>query len=117
MIIEHALIVKSPYIERILDGSKIWEMRSRGCSIRGPIGLIQKGSGLIVGITTIVDCLGPLTPNDLKLNVDKHCIYNVSPETEKWNIAWVLKDSRPLREPISYDHPKGAVIWVKVNSL
>ena len=39
----------------MLSGKKTWEMRST--RNRGPIGLIRKGSGQVVGIADIVDSL------------------------------------------------------------
>ena len=51
------LIIKQPWIELILSGKKTWEMRSRPTHIRGKIGLIEQGTGLIVGEVEIIDCL------------------------------------------------------------
>jgi hypothetical protein len=39
------LIVKSPWIELILEGKKTWEIRGSNTKIRGPIALIKSGSG------------------------------------------------------------------------
>ena len=50
---ERALIIRQPWIGKILDGSKTWEMRGRPTSIRGRIGLIEQGSGMIVGEATL----------------------------------------------------------------
>jgi len=41
------LVIKSPYIDRILAGTKTWEMRSSATSVRGPIALIKQGVLLI----------------------------------------------------------------------
>lgn len=49
-----ALIIRRPYIGQILCGLKLWEMRSSATKIRGRIGLIEAGSGLIVGEAQIV---------------------------------------------------------------
>jgi hypothetical protein len=54
--IEKALIVADPWISLILDGKKDWEMRSRKTAIRGNIGLIRKGSGLVCGVVKLVGC-------------------------------------------------------------
>lgn len=32
----------------------------------------------------------------------------------KWNHAWVLKNVEALPEPVSYNHPSGAVTWVNI---
>ena len=46
---ERALIIQKPWVDLILDNIKIWEMRSTKTNVRGKIGLIEAGSGLIVG--------------------------------------------------------------------
>ena len=33
----------------------------------------------------------------------------------KHSTAWVLQRARPLREPVPYHHPAGAVIWVNLD--
>ena len=59
-----ALVIASPHIDRILAGEKTWEMRSRNCRIRGPIGLIKKGSGTVVGLAEITDVIDPLPASE-----------------------------------------------------
>ena len=49
------LIIREPWIGMILAGRKTWEMRSRQTPYRGRIGLIRKGTGMVVGIAEIVD--------------------------------------------------------------
>ena len=55
---DKALIVKEKWLNLILDGDesgpKLWEIRGSGTWIRGRVGLIQSGSGLIMGSTEIV---------------------------------------------------------------
>ena len=65
-----ALIIKKPWIDYILNGSKVWEIRGSKTNIRGKIELIQSGSGLVVGSCEIIDCKG-LTLEDYKNNIDK----------------------------------------------
>jgi len=111
------LVIKSPYIEKILSGSKTWEMRSTLTKIRGPIALIKQGSGQIIGVANLVDTKGPLSQQD-KLNaMDKHQISIdrlQSGETDKWDSAWVMENAQLLISPINYQHPNGAVIWVNL---
>jgi hypothetical protein len=68
------LVIKSPYIDRILAGTKSWEMRSSATKVRGPIALIKQGSGQVVGIANLVDVKGPLTMQDELNSLDKHQI-------------------------------------------
>jgi hypothetical protein len=49
-------------------GKKIWEMRKSTCRLRGPVALIRKGSGQVVGVTEVVDSLPPLDTPVVKWN-------------------------------------------------
>ena len=111
------LIIKSPYIDRILAGTKTWEMRSTNTNLRGPIALIKQGTGQIVGVANLVGVKGPLSEQDKLNNIDRHQISEErlqSGETEKWNVAWILESAQLLDKPITYQHPNGAVIWVNL---
>jgi len=112
-----ALIIRSPWIERILRGEKSWEIRSKTTNVRERIALIKGGSGTVVGTAVLADCLGPYTFEQLNPHRDKH---GVEPEplrefVEKYHdraFAWVLTEVHALTEPVPYRHPTGAVIWV-----
>ena len=52
-----ALLIKTPWIDKILDGKKTWEIRGSATKIRGRIALVQSGSGTVVGICELVDCI------------------------------------------------------------
>lgn len=102
----------------ILAGIKFWEMRSRHTKVRGFIGLIEAGSGLIVGTARLTDSIGPLSTERWRCNVSKHKVPYRGCEhlaAKNWNHAWVLDDAKKLDEPIPYKHPQGAVIWVRFN--
>ena len=112
--IHKALIIDKPWIDYILELIKTWEMRSRSTKMRGYIGLIEKGSGHIVGIANLTDSLEEMTPDELQANFDKHQVpYGDRPELLKWNKPWVLSDVQRI-EPVKYQHKQGAVIWVNV---
>jgi len=113
------LIIDTPPIDNILSGRKTWEMRSTATKQRGPIALIRKGSGRVVGVAEIIDSIGPLSEADLLANHDKHLISEdriKSGAVAKWKHAWVLRNARPLERPVSYIHPSGAVIWVNLGT-
>src|SRR5690606_516315 len=100
-------------------GYKTWEIRSARTTIRGPIALIEKGSGTIVGVGSILDSFGPLCFEEIFENEVKH---NVGPEIYtrddyKWNHAWVLGDVLPLAQPIKYQHRSGAVVCVELDTV
>ena len=107
------LIIKKRWLDLILSGHKTWEMRSAKTNVRGPIALIEQGSGLIVGHANLVDSIGPLSTYDYYDAHDKHMIPDTIHNT-KWRHAWVLVGAKRHETPIPYAHPKGAVIWVKL---
>lgn len=110
--IERALIVKQPHISRILDGSKTLEMRRTGTNVRGRIGLIEQGTGLIVG-TCIIENSFYFLPSDLPKHFKKHCIdYEEHPEFKIYCHGWELSNAKAIK-PVPYKHPMGAVIFVR----
>jgi hypothetical protein len=111
------LLIKEKWLNKILDGDKTWEIRSKKTNVRGGIALIQSGSGQVMGVSEIVDCIGPLTAEEFESNFDKH---RVDPGTmSKFNYkeiyAWVIHHAERLDSPVPYKHPNGAVIWVNLD--
>jgi len=109
-----ALIIRKEWLDKVFVEDKLWELRSRHTNIRGCIGLIEAGSGEVKGIANITDSIGPLAEKELKENVDKHKVTDFA-LVQKWNHAWVFDDVIKYDKPIPYQHPKGAVTWVKFN--
>ncbi|MET4693616.1 hypothetical protein [Endozoicomonas lisbonensis] len=115
MNITRALIIAEPWIGKILNGEKDWEMRSTHTSISGTVGLIAKGTGTVVGIAEIIGSKGPLSHEDMLGNVHRHGIPSnmiESGEVAKWNHAWQLGKLKKLSTPVPYQHKNGAVTWV-----
>jgi len=110
---ERALIIKKEWLDKIFDGGKVWEMRSTKTNICEKIGLIEQGTGLIVGECWITGSL-PAIETDYAARVTKalHCVDDLS-LLKKWKYPWMLSESKRYEDPIPYKHPKGAVIWVK----
>ena len=110
------LVIDEPWVSLIIAGEKTWEMRSRNTQVRGRIGLIRKGSKTIVGVADLVGTLPKLSQSDLKASVAKHRVAaNEIGEDFKHSTAWRLERARPLRKPVPYRHPAGAVIWVNLD--
>ncbi|MFD2330066.1 ASCH domain-containing protein [Cohnella sp. GCM10020058] len=110
------LIIKPKWATLILSGHKTWEIRGTETSHRGPTAIIKSGSGKIFGMVDIVDCIplhGPHSAGLIQAITSKH---RVSPGNIEYRRpwAWVLQNARMLPEPIPYQHPQGAVIWVKL---
>lgn len=109
---DRALIVKKPWIDLILSGEKTWEMRSRKTHLTGWIGLIEQGSGLIVGKAFLT---GSIEIDELEFgeNFSKHRI-NDDILLRRYSWVWEFEQAERFETPIHYKHPIGAVIWVKI---
>lgn len=113
--LSRGLIIKAPYVNWIMDGRKTWELRSSHTQVRGPIALIEQGTGTVVAVARLVDSKGPLTAADMAANVHHHAVTPERqhlPELQKYKHAWVLADIKRLPRPVPYVHPSGAVKWV-----
>lgn len=111
------IIVREPWISKILRGEKTWEMRSTRAKYRGLVALIRKGSGHVFGVANLVDSRPPLTPQNYAEYKDLH---GIGPADQKdaiageWIYPWVLADVRPLSSPVKYQH-NGGVAWVTLS--
>jgi hypothetical protein len=112
-----ALLIRHPHIDNILAGRKTWEMRGSRTLVRETVGLIASGSGKVIGVCDLVDCVGPLTEEQFRKNAKKAGI-RPSEAQLGWyrqTYAWVLKKPLLLKRPVPYEHPSGAIIWVKLD--
>jgi len=111
-----ALVVRSPWIERILDGNKTWEIRGSRTKVRESVGLIRSGSSTVVGVCDVVDCVPILTNEQFRENASKA---GMKPNEAvlgyyKNTFAWVLANPRHLKAPVPFAYPNGAVVWVNL---
>ncbi|MBE0506764.1 MAG: ASCH domain-containing protein [Marinospirillum sp.] len=111
--IDRALIVRQPWIDLILSGEKTWEMRSRSTRVRGRIGLIEQGTGLIVGEVSLTGVLKNISDQTAFMQQDRHRVQDLN-LLEHWNHAWILSGAVRYETPVPYVHPRGAVTWVKL---
>jgi len=109
----NALIVKKPWLDLILSGKKNWEIRGSNTKIRGKIELIQSGSGTIVGCCDIVGCK-EINIEMYQNNVINHQITDTKKLPYKKTFVWIIQNAQRYKEPRQYQHPKGAIIWVKI---
>jgi hypothetical protein len=115
-VIDRALIIKKEHLTNIFDNGKVWEMRSSCTNIRGEIGLIEAGTGLIVGRCNLHACsdMSHLSSDVLhSLYYGNHLVKDAD-ALKKWNKAWHIRGAERFDKPIPYLHPQGAVIWVKL---
>jgi len=112
----NGLVIKPLWIERIMNVSKVWAIRGTRTNTRGRIALVRGSAGQIVGTCEIVDCIGPMSPVELRAAAEKQQapaeMLMASAGTKAF--AWVLSDVKALAEPISYEPAAGSRIWVKL---
>lgn len=125
---ERGLLIRAPHINRILDGSKSWEIRGTRTNLRGRIALIRSGSSSIFGESRILDCVGTLSFAELlsapQLPPEERAEFAhegelpyLSKETKaSKTYAWILGDVCTYDGPLVYRHPSGAVIFVNLTS-
>ncbi|MCF6136474.1 ASCH domain-containing protein [Pseudalkalibacillus berkeleyi] len=111
------LIIKSPWIEQILEGHKTWEIRGSNTKIRGQIALIKSGSGHVYGTVDLVDCK-KLNATTYQSGERYHGISRDECQVMPYKNthAWVLENPQIFANPVPYQHPMGAVIWVNLDS-
>ncbi len=121
--VSRALLIRPPWSGLILRGDeesgrrKTRQMRTAGTKLRGWFELIESKTGEICGLMKVTDSTGPHSEKELIAMRDAHF---VPPETirdpnYKWRHAWHIGEVLPLHKPVPYDHPSGAVIWVKLS--
>ncbi len=113
----HGLIIRPPWVDFILEGRKTWEIRGKRTSRRGRIALICSGSGHIVGTCDLFEVVGRLGPKRFEENLDHHRSERLVRfgSRYKTTYAWVIRNAQRLPEPVPYDHPQGAVVWVDLS--
>ncbi len=132
MAVSKALVVRQPWANLICEGHKVWELRSKGCNIRGRVAIAESGSGHLIGEATITGCQvvalrdaeGVLIPppNDrekfvlLDANMNLHGVSVQELNKFKYQTiwAWTLSNAVLYSERVPYQHPRGAVSWVKL---
>ena len=107
------LIIKDPWITKILNGEKTWEIRGSNTKIRGTISLIKSGTGKIFGTVVLTKCFA-VTDSAFDQGFKNHRIPESIPNRYKQRYVWELSSPILFKEPIPYKHPQGAVIWVNL---
>lgn len=96
------LVVKSPHIERMLDGEKTWGIRSKNTTIRGTIDIIDSKE---ISLQEYQD-------NEKYHYVSKDDGFVLN---YKKIYAWVVRNPVRFKQQKPYKHPQGAVIWVNLD--
>lgn len=115
---ESALIIREPWISKILSGEKTWEMRSKPTSKRGWIGLVAQGGNHVLGAARLVESRLPLTKKTYSDFEAQHAIpADLVDEViaNNWVFPWVLADVVRFDRPIPYETRPGAVQFVTLD--
>ena len=108
------LIMHEKWLNLILSGKKIWDIRSQDTSIRGEIGLAYRHYRY--GIATLV-YVKKMTLEELSQTFDKHRV--PSEELEKYlhgkdyGFAYVLRDVKKLDQPIPIPISRAYGKWIE----
>jgi len=107
------LIIRGEHCQKILDGLKTYEMRSRQTNFRGKIGLIVSGTKKIFGTANLYD-VGKETIIDAEDWHNRYPLHQCREYMPQWPCIWMLKDVVKFDEPIPYAHKNGCVTWVNL---
>jgi len=126
-----ALLVKDPWASWIVSGHKTIEIRTRRTTKIGKeIYIAKSGSKTLIGKVTIEACKELTLEDYIKLK-DQHLAFTYlkipdsNEEFKKYSkenlfktksvFGWFLKNPVKFEEPIPYNHPKGAQMWVIID--
>tara|TARA_B100000945_G_C20327484_1_gene570717 strand:+ start:197 stop:559 length:363 start_codon:yes stop_codon:yes gene_type:complete len=110
------LIIKPYWANLILNGEKTMEIRSCSCKnkVNKRIYISKSGTQQIFGSVFLKSCIGPLSSDEFHAHKDLH---RVETTMYKKNYGWIFSDVTVFDNPIPYKHKKGAIIWLKYQSL
>lgn len=110
------LIIKKKWLDLIIVGQKRLEIRGSDTSkVNIPIYLLESGTHRIRG-KCIINSTTLITKEYWEDNRNLHCVdisYEDLLKRYKTPCAWELTDVELIDDELFYNHPKGAVIWVK----
>lgn len=109
------LIIMPEWVEKIFKFNKDWEIRGSDTKKRGWIKIAASKTGCVYGEVFLAQSI-PLTRNLWNGNMEKHQVgitWDELVKRYKKPYAWVFTEKKIYEQPQKYNHPKGAVIWVK----
>ena len=112
----NGLIIKKKWLALIISGKKTIEIRGSDTKKQNEtIYLLESGTHRVVA-TAVISSTYHISCSDWSEEREKHCVdisYADLKKRYKTPYAWVLTDVEPIEDIWFYDHPQGAVIWVK----
>lgn len=110
------LIIKKEWLDLILRGKKNLEIRGHDTKkINKPIYLLESGSHKVRAICKIKNST-LMTYQNWDKHKENACLDMTFIGLNKWYhtaYAWELTEIEPIEDIWHYEHPKGAVVWVK----
>lgn len=107
------LIVEQRWLDLILSGEKVLEIRGTNTLKRGLVGLIKSGSNHVFGEVEIVNTF-TIDRDAFHLYYQEHCVPDAGVVPYKVIHAWCLARPKRYEKPVKYVHPRGAIIWVNL---
>ena len=110
------LIIKKKWLDLILNGKKTLEIRGNDTKKKGEKIYLLESNTHRVKAECIIESTYPISRSDWSEKREHHCVgisYSELKKRYKHPYAWVLSMVEPIEDVWYYDHPKGAVIWVK----
>lgn len=110
------LIIKKKWLDLIISGKKTIEIRGSNTKKQGEKIYLLESRTNKVKATCVIRATYPISCSDWSEEREKHCIdisYADLKKRYKSPYAWVLEDVQPIEDIWYYEHPQGAVIWVK----
>jgi ASCH domain-containing protein len=114
--VDRGLVIQQPWVGMIAEGKKTWEMRTKRTRVRGWVGLIEKGTGQVIGVAYLKNSPPELQRHKHHLHYRKHRMLaepGKKSYSGKYLFPWVVTKAIKLAKPVPYEHPSGAVTWVK----
>ena len=88
------LFVRPPFSGYIVDGVKFIEYRTRDTYLRGRIGIIESGTGTVIG--------------DVELFTSRY-------SNKSRFYGWILRNPRRYATPVPFEQKQGAMVWIDLD--
>ncbi len=119
MLPKTGLIIESYHMEKVLNGSGSWEMRTGISHKSEPIALINSGINYIVGVANLIAVNGTVDYALRKSDVHQHRIADECIQArrfDKWDVIWTLDQVQRLHTPIPLYQTDEAETWVNLDA-
>ena len=107
--------MKAEMADKVVMGELTTEVRRMKCTskVGSTIYIAKCGTKTLIGTVTVQSCT-QLSYDEAKEHPAINMCRPFDPKHVKPRFEWLFSNPVKFDEPIPYDHPKGAQIWVKV---